>query len=171
MANVITFEMRIRGTKENCNKMLNSELNCYEWFVVAENGTSEDYMLYTEGECRWSVTGSLIDTDDDHTIATKAKDFNLEIEVVGYDKSEPEWIEHYHYKGTQCLRAYALVPYMQSWDLDESDLSDEDKQKYDFIEAHDVYVLKSQYAEKFKWDDENYIMIVDYIMSFDDLNN
>ena len=50
MANICWFEMRMRGTKENCYAMLNSDIPCYDAYVKAENGTESDYMMYIRGE-------------------------------------------------------------------------------------------------------------------------
>lgn len=169
MANICTFEMRIRGTKENCEKMINSDIPCYELYSVDEKGNDNDFMVYLEGECRWSVTGSMVNTDDGETLAAKAAKFNIELEVFGYDKSEPEWIEHYHYKGAEVLKEFALPTVIMGWNMDETDLTDEDKAKYDYNEEHEVYILKAEFAEKFEWDEDEEIMILSYEMSFDDL--
>ena len=168
MANICTFEMRIKGTKENCEKMINSDIPCYELYSVAEAGKDDSYTVCLEGECRWSVTGSMVNTDEDKTLAAKAEKFDIELEVIGYDKSEPEWIEHYHYKGAQCLKAYNLYPYYMEWQLDETDLSDEDKAKYELRKEQGVYVLKEEYAEDFEWDEDEERMIVRYCIPFGD---
>ncbi len=166
MANICTFEMRIKGTKENCEKMVNSDIPCYEMYCVEEKGTDDLYMMRLEGECRWSVTGSWVNTDEDETLAAKAAKFDIELEVIGYDMSEPEWIEHYHYKGTQCLREYNLYPCIMEWQIDEMEMSDEDKAKYEFNEEHGVYILKKEFEEKFEWDEDEERMIVEYAMEF-----
>ena len=168
MANICTFEMLIKGTKENCYNMLNSDIPCYEVYVTDEAGNDDDYMLCLEGECRWTVTGSMVNVDDDCTLAAKAKRFNIELEVFGYDKSEPEWIEHYYYKGEQCLKEYNLPPFLMGYNFDEVDLSDEDRAKYTYREEHNVYILGEEFAEKFEWDEEEERMILPYEMSFED---
>lgn len=170
MANICTFEMRIRGTKENCEKMINSDISCYELYRVDEKGTDSNYMIYAEGECRWSVTGSMVNTDDDNTLAAKAAAFDIELEVFGYDMSEPEWIEHYHYKGAEVLREFALPTVIMGWNMDETDLFDEDKAKYDYKEEHEVYILRDEFNENFEWDEDEEKMILPYEMSFDDLD-
>ena len=54
--------------------------------------------------------------------------------------------------------------------MDEMDFSDEDKAKYDYKEEHEVYILKSEFAEDFEWNENEEIMILPYEMSFDDLD-
>ncbi len=170
MANVCSFEMRIRGTKENCEKMIDSDMpSCYEFYRVEEQGTDNDYMVYLAGECRWSVTGSMVDTDEDNTLKAKAEKFNIEMEVFGYDISEPEWVEHYHYKGAEVIKEFALPTVVMGWNMDEMDISDEDKTKYEYKEEHDVYILKEEFNEKFECYEAEEIMILSYDMSFDDL--
>lgn len=168
MANVCTFEMRIRGTKENCYKMVNSDIPCYDAYIADEYGTDSDYMVYVNGECRWSVRDSMVNTED-KTLAQKAEEFDIELEVVGYDISEPEWVQHYHYKGAECLKEYVLIPCFPEYIMDEMDISDEDKEKYTLIEEHGMYVIKEEFQEPFEWDEENERMTVNYAMSFNDL--
>lgn len=154
MANVCSFEMKVKGTKENCLNFANSQIHCYELYIEKEYGTDEDFALYITGECRWSVTGSMVNTDEDDTLAAKAKKFNIELEVFGYDISEPEWVEHYHYKGAEVIREYNLPPVFMEWQIDEADISEEDKAKYEYKEEHRVYVIKPEFEEKFEWNED-----------------
>lgn len=167
MANICTFEMRIRGTKENCQKMMESDFpSCYEVYIISENGTDSDYMVCVEGECRWSVTGSMVNVTDDYdSLAEKAKKFDIELEIFGYDLSEPEWVEHYHYKGDTCLKAFCLSPFFMEWELDEIELDESDLAKYDYLESEEVYVLRKEFNEKFTYDIEEGRMILDWEMN------
>lgn len=160
MANVCSFEMKVKGTKENCLNFANSEIHCYELYIGEEYGTDEDFGLYLFGECRWSVTGSMVNTDEDNTLAAKAKKFNVELEVFGYDISEPEWVEHYHYKGAEVIKEYNLYPVFPENIFDEVDLSDEDKTKYELNKENGMYILNPIYEEIFEWvqDEERMIL-------------
>lgn len=166
MANICTFEMRIRGTKENCQKMMESDFpSCYEIYTISQNGTDNDYMIYAAGECRWSVSGSMIYVTDNYdSLAEKAKKFDIELEIFGYDLSEPDWVEHYHYKGDTCLKAFNLFPFFMEWELEEIDLEESDLAKYDHLESEQVYVLKDEFNEKFTYNAENDCMILDWEM-------
>lgn len=174
MANVCTFEMRVKGTPDNCNRLFESMTNCYEAYVVDSRVIGEEELYQVEGECRWSVTGSLINSNHDGTfntksLAEKSSILNLELEIFGYDKSEPEWVEHYHYKNGKCLKAFNLPSDFPEWMIDEIELSETDLEKYRYIEEHGIYVLKKEFNEDFKWvpnefDEWDGEMIVQWIM-------
>lgn len=163
MANVATFEMIVRGKKDDCINMLNSGIPCYDLWVLNEDGNGQNYTIHVEGECRWSAQSIVYDGDADNMLA-KSKEYNVEIELFGYDKSEPEWIQHYHYRNGECLKKYELMDYYPGFVVEEGELSEENKAKYTYNEEHDIYTLKEEYKEKFQWDDENYKMILPYIM-------
>lgn len=173
MANVCTFLMRVRGTKQNCMKLyLEGMRHCYEWDVDHESGSEDDYILSIFGECRWSVSASMIeDKEDDSfngkTLCEKSQLLSLEIEVFGYDISEPEWIEHYHYKNGVCLRAFNLLPYIMEDEVDSFEEDEIDLSKYDHIESEGVYVLKEEENEPFEWDEEKEEMRVKFTMPLD----
>lgn len=170
MANICWFEMRMRGTKANCYAMLNSDIPCYDAYVSAENGTEEDYMMYVRGECRWSVTASMVDVEPTETLAAKAARFQLELEVCGLDESE-EVQERFHYKGDQTIKVNNLPSSVPVWMVDdgECELSEEDLLKYNKIEEHNMYVLKEEYMEHFTYDDEQGEAVFEFEMSFADL--
>ena len=170
MANICWFEMRMRGSKENCLAMLNSGIPCYDARVIAENGTEEDYMMYVRGECRWSVTGSMVNVDEGETLAAKAARFQLELEVCGLDETG-ECPERFHYKGDQVLRENNLAPCLPICSVEDGDfaLSEEELQKYDKDEDADMYVLKEEFAEHFTFDYERDEAVFDFTMSFRDL--
>lgn len=170
MANICWFEMRIRGTKENCYAMVNSDIPCYDAYIKAENGSEEDYMVYVRGECRWSVSGSMVDVDEDETLAAKAKKFNIELEVCGLDESG-EISERFHYKGDEVIKECNLPSYLQAWKVEEGEieLSEEDLAKYNKNEDNKVYILKDEYAEQFEFDYDRDEAVFTFSMSFRDL--
>lgn len=170
MANICWFEMRMRGTKANCYAMLNSDIPCYDAYVTAENGTESDYMMYIRGECRWSVTSSMVDVDEEETLAAKASKFQLELEVCALDESE-EIQEHFHYNGDKVIKANNLAQCLPAWGVEdgEFELSEEDLQKYNKVEDADMYVLKEEFVENFRFDYELDEAVFDFTMSFCDL--
>lgn len=159
MANVCSFEMRIRGKKDNILAFIEHGLQgIYEAYIVRKIGTTEDYLVDVEGEGRWSVTGSMVNKDDGMSLAEQTKKYDLELEVFGYDKSEPEWIEHYHFKNGETLHEYNLPPCA-------SEESDVDLSKYNYNKEYDIYVIKPECEEPYNWDEENEKMICDFRMS------
>lgn len=168
MANICWFEMRIRGNKENCYAMVNSDIPCYDAYVKAEKGTDADYMVYVRGECRWSVTESMVDVDEGSTLAAKAKKFSIELEVCGLDESG-EISERFHYKGSEVITEKNLPSHLQAWVIEEgeTELSEENLAKYE--KNGDVYLLKDEYSEKFEYDYDKDEAVFDFTMSFKDL--
>ena len=168
MANICWFEMRMRGTKADCIAMGHSGIPCYDVRIVGEKGTEEDYMVYLLGECRWSVTSSMVDVDEEETLAAKAKKFNLELEVCGLDESE-ECSEHFHYKGAEVIKENNLPPYIEAWEIEEGEVefTEEELQKYTLQD--DVYVLKEEFVEHFSFDYDLNEARFDFTMSFNDL--
>ena len=172
MANICWFEMRVRGTKENCQEMFDSDIPCYDAYIDEEQGTDEDYMMYIKGECRWSVYGSMVNVDEDETLAAKAKKFNIELEVCALDESE-EVHERFHYKGNEVIKENWLPSYLPDWEIEENEmgLSEEDIAKYEKNEEHEIYVLKSELTENFRYDYDEDKPVFDFVMSFADLEN
>lgn len=168
MANVCSFLMRIRGTKENCMKLYTDGMRqCYDWGTDHESGTPDDFILSVFGECRWSVTSSMIeDYDDDDfngkTLAEKSRLLGLEVEVFGYDMSEPDWVEHFYYKNGECLKAFNLPPFFMEDAAEE--FEEEELGKYNYIREQGVYVLKKEENEHFEWNEDKQEMKVDFIM-------
>lgn len=170
MANICWFEMRIRGTKENCYAMLNSGFSCYDMRVKAERGTESDYMMYIGGECRWSVTTSMVEVENGDTLAAKAAKFQLELEVCGLDESR-ESHERFHYIGDKVIKENNLPESLPAWGVESGDfgLSEEALQKYDKNEEQDMYVLREEFVEHFTFDYELDEAVFDFSMSFHDL--
>lgn len=160
MANVCSFEFRVRGKEVNCYAFLNSNIPCYEIYEAGKYGTAEDTVLCICGECRWGLTSM---TKADPPISEIAKRCNVELEMFGYDISEPFWVQHFHYKGDECLCAFNLPSYIQN--PDEADIETEDLEKYTFDETHRIYVLNPEHNEVFSWDEDNEQMEVQWSIS------
>lgn len=165
MANICTFNMRIRGKKESCLGLIEDGLRgIYEAYIVGESGSDADCLMEIEGECRWNVTNSMVrDKEDGFSLIEQSQKLALEIEVFGYDISEPEWIEHYHYKNGEIIREYNLLPYVFEDAVEEMDI-EIDLSKYDYREDQGIYVLKPEYKEDFTWDEDEEKMICTFTM-------
>ena len=106
MANICTFSMRILGTEENCEAFIDSRFNgLFDLGVTRQQETEDGVMLQIDGECRGSVESSMVKAKT-NSLAEKSEQYSLEIEVFGYDRSEPEWLEHYHFIGEKCITSY-----------------------------------------------------------------
>lgn len=174
MANICWFELRIRGSKKNCYDMLTTDIetNCYEFDVMEERGTDDDYMMYISGECRWSVTDSLINVKEGQdTLADTAKKFQLELEICSIDESQ-EVQEHFHYKGSEMIKANNLPFAISFYTIEdgEFEISEEDLSKYNKREDMGYYVLKEEFQEKISFDEDTGEIEFDFSMSFDDLD-
>lgn len=165
MANICTFNMRIRGEKASCLELIENGLRgIYEAYIVGESGTDADCLMEIEGECRWNVTNSMVrDKEDGLSLIEQSKKLALEIEVFGYDISEPEWIEHYHYNNGEILREYNLLPYVFEDTVEEMDI-EIDLSKYNYKEEHGIYVLNPEYKEDYTWDEDEERMIYTFTM-------
>ena len=90
MANIIKVYFRVRGSKNNCLLFLQEDIHVADDInVVAENGTNEDYMIYAETECKWSVSGSLIEPEYGNSMQDISRKLGINIEIVGIDPYEP----------------------------------------------------------------------------------
>lgn len=189
MANICTYEMRIRGKKDDCYEMAETGLRkTYDYGYSIEDGTDADFILGIMGECPTSVNHSFIEdfqSDDfeDQTLIEKSKLLNLEIEVIGYDLSEPYWFEHYHYKKGEALHEnccspiiykaqaeYEMsednYPYEDGYEEYKQDYLDNLAQRYTFDNEKDIYVIKEEYSEDFSYDKEQ--MEMKYSMNIPD---
>jgi len=164
MANICTFEMRVRGNKEACFEMLNADFPSYDRGTCGEYGSDGDFTLWIFGECRYDLHSM---DKGEETIAQIAARLGVECEIFGYDISEPEWIQHFHYsKDGECLHAFDLPTVVP--DLEEFEIPEEDHHKYSFMEEHGIYVLKADFQEEFEWDDCEEVMHLPWIMSVPD---
>ena len=173
MANVCTFHMLVRGRKADCIRLFEEGLRqCYDACIVHEYGPDDEYSMRIDGECRWSVTNSFIadDCEDgsfiNKTLEEKSRLLSLEVEIVGYDVSEPEWLDHYHYRNGECLRKSCPPLYFFATELEDGEC-EHDLSLYEFIPGEGVYVLKDEYAEPFEFSEENETMIFTWDMEFE----
>ncbi len=157
MANVCTFEMRIKGRKDACYEMFNADFPSYDRGVAGEYGADDDFILCAFGECRYDVRSM---NKGDETLREIAKRLGVELEIIGYDISEPEWIQHYHYKGDEVLYSFDLPPVV--FDLEEMEIPAEDRDKYKFEEVPELYILKPEFMEEFEWDEYEETMNVSW---------
>lgn len=161
MANICTFEMRVRGSKAACLEMLNADFPSYDRGTCGEYGTDEDFTLCIFGECRYDLHSM---DKGDETVQEIACRLGVELEMFGYDMSEPEWIQHFHYsKDGECLHAFDLPTVVQ--DLEEFEIPEEDHHKYNFIDEHEMYVLKPEFQEEFDWDEDEQVMTLPWRMA------
>lgn len=174
MANVCTFHMVVRGSREACVKLFSEGMRqCYDACIIHEYGTDEEYTMRIDGECRWSVKNSFISDDCEDgsfinkTLEEKSRILQLEVEIVGYDIGEPEWLDHYHYKNGECLRESCPPLYFFAAELEEYEECPYDLSMYDFMPGDGVYVLKDEYAEPFEFSEERETMIFTWDMSFE----
>ncbi len=163
------FMMRVRGKKADCDLFL-SQLNAFNMETDEKRGNDDDTMIYLHGRCESSVQDSMV-ARAEKPLSVWANDHSLEIEVFGYDEEEPVGVQHYHYKGPQCIKAFALPSYFE---LDEEYRdsfieNSEDAQYYDWDEENECFELKPEFEEHWHWNDDEYRMEVDFTMSFDDL--
>lgn len=165
MANICTFEMRIKGSKNACLDFFNADFPCYERWTIGEYGDNDPFILYAGGECRYDLHSM---DKGDETIAQLAARMGVELEIFGYDMSEPEWIQHFHYSGGKCLHAFDLPTVVN--DLEEMKIPQEDMAKYEYREQFDLYVLKNEFNEDFEWDDDEQTMRLPWIIAVPDEN-
>lgn len=168
MANVCTFSMRIRGAVSNIQEMLKKPLPVYEANITHDEGTNSDAMLQLDGECRWSVHNSWFN-EAEVPIPKLTKQLKLEIEVFGYDRSEPCWLEHYHYACGQCIKE--SLP--EQLDEESYEELDEDKKAlYDRVDGdYTYYALQSQYVEPYDWDEKKEEMRLNFDMDYAQLGH
>ena len=163
MANICTFKMVLRGTEDKIVGLLRG-IHCFDLRgfrdpIVAGN----EITFFVMGETRWNVTTSMVAPPDGATLKELSKTFDIEVEVFGYDTSEPVWIEHYHYNKGIAIKEYNLPAWFESWELEEGEI-EVDITQYTYHEDADVYSLKKEFAEQFTWDEENKDMIVAFDM-------
>ena len=101
MANVCTFELHLRGSRSNVLALVGELNGIYDLTEQSWQGSDEDGISYLKGECRWSVCTSMIETD--RPIGLLSEELQVELEIYGYDLSQPDIYEHYHYKSGECI--------------------------------------------------------------------
>ncbi len=164
MANVCSFEMKIRGQRDAIISLL-EQIRCYDVSISDEKETESGLLVDAYGECRYGVYPCMIDEENEKTLSQLSEELSLEVEIFGYDISEPEWIEHYYYKNGELLHKYNLPCVIFPGDLEDCDEDDmPDLSKYEFIEGPNLYSLLDEFMEPFEWDQDEEKMHVTYIM-------
>lgn len=114
MANYCDYDMKIKGTKENCKKWLKKMSDCDEYnsfygifdaVVYDEGGTDESYYMYISGDCAWSLETCCRASGYSGGIDLFAEN-TLELSLIMEAWStEIGWgfQEHYIYKHGQCI--------------------------------------------------------------------
>lgn len=163
MANVCTFKMRLKGTEANIQSFL-SQIQCYNMYLVEATPIIGDTTIYTVmGETRWNVTESIVKPESGTSLKVLSSEFGIEVELFGYDASEPNWIEHFHYNKGTALKEYNLPAWFEEWQVEDGEVS-VDLTKYHYHESSGVYSLKKECAEQFVWDEEKQDMQVTFDM-------
>lgn len=163
MANICSFKMMVKGSRDAINELL-GQIRCYEASISSETAVGDEILAEVFGECRYSVHACMVDEKNDATLRGLSEKLSLEVEAFGYDISEPEWIEHFHYKNGEVLREFCLPPCVPEDAFDEWEI-DLDRSMYEYIDGPGIYVLKQEYNEPFEWDDYEEDMIVTFEMS------
>lgn len=161
MANVCSFEMRLRGTKEACFAVLNADFPSYYRGTCGEYGTEDDFVLCVVGECRYDLHSM---DKGEETIREIARRLGVELEMFGYDISEPDWIQHFHYSSDgKVLHSFDLPTTVQ--DLEEFEIPESEHHKYTFNEDFEIYVLRPEHMEDFDWDEDEQVMNLPWRMT------
>lgn len=142
MANNCMYEMRIKGTKINCQEWL-SRMNDYEkrnhfWRIFSadvadECGTDNDYTMTICGDCAWSLESCCRASgysDGVDLFEVNTAELNLTMEAWS---SEPgmAFQEHYIYKNGEC-ETDKCIDYNEYWyDEDEYDSFEDFVNEYD----------------------------------------
>lgn len=141
MANNCFYQMKIAGTKKNCQKWLD-RMNDYEednhfWRIfnaeiINESGDDDDYEMEISGDCAWSLESCCRASGySDGVDLFRVNTQDLDITMEAYSK-EPglEFSEHYIYEKGVCI-ADECVPYREYyWDTDEYPTYEEYKKEY-----------------------------------------
>ena len=168
MSNIASFYMRVRGTRENCESFI--------WKIPAdtditeEQGTKDDSMFFICGECDNGMKYSFFD-DSDSSLEKCAAECNIEFEAYCSDLGEPDWFEHYHYKGAECI---AHDYFQHFYCINPDDEEEETRPSPEILEKYydhvqpDVYSLKGEYLTC-SYNEETDSFDCKFTMSFDDL--
>ena len=162
------FIMRIRGSRAACEEFA-SQISTTEEDCVIYNkqGSDDDLMCETDGWCEGTFEES-----NSYELADIAADLNIECEVFAYDPSEPEWIEHFHFKDGKYIVHDSLELELF---IDPGMEPDEIAEEYENIEKYqpsdedeNVYVLKDEFR-LWDYDEDAGEFTFHFTMSFDEL--
>ncbi len=145
MANLCWFEIHVKGKKNDCYQVFNSNLPCYELFINKERGTDDKYFLSLRGECRWSLSTNMINGTE--SLKNQSKKLSLEIEAYAIDECG-SLQEHYHYVNGKVLTDDYLPRIINQCDVEdgEYEMSEDELNKYNLIESDAIYVLKDEFV-------------------------
>ena len=167
MANICWFEMRIRGTKENCCAFANSGFFCNDIHVIDKRGTDDDFMIYVTGTCRWSIKRSLVNIQHGKSLAQKAKEFNIKIEAYGL--CADGCCERFHYKEAEIIEERSMAAYYTADEWRELPISCEDRLQYQKGTSGNIYSLRGSFRENFRFETGAERPVFNFAMSFDEL--
>ena len=142
MANNCYFEMKIKGTKANCEAWYKKMTSCdelnhfYRIFsadIYNEGGTDKEYYMCIAGDCAWSLetccraSGYSEGTD---LFAVNTQGLNLVMEAYS---SEPgcAFQEHYIYNRGNCLKDACVDYYEVHYNADDYYDFEAFKREYD----------------------------------------
>ena len=142
MANNCYFEMKIKGTKANCEawykKMTSYDESNHLYRIFSadiydEGGTDTNYYMCIAGDCAWSLEtccrASWYSEGED-LFAINTRDLNIVMEAYS---SEPgcAFQEHYIYDHGKCLKEECVDYREVYYDTDECDDFEAFKREYD----------------------------------------
>lgn len=141
MANNCFYEMKIKGSRESCNKWLQRMKSydepshfyrMFEVYVDDEYGTESEYCMQLSGDCAWSLESCCRASGYSNGIdlfAENTEELNIVMEAYS---TEPGigFQEHYIYNNGQC-EAEECVDYTELyWDKDDFPSFDDFKKEY-----------------------------------------
>lgn len=155
MPNYCSFEMKIRGKKEDCLNFLKKD-NCEEenhfWRLfkfdsIEENGDENDYEVGIIGSCAWSLEACCrnshpLDYNNNYgnkkdLFTENTKNFNLVMEVFSNEGGNC-FAEHFMYDKGKCLVSEKVDYFEGFWDKDEYPTYDDLKKKYPLAPSEDT---------------------------------
>lgn len=140
MPNLCYYEMKIKGTKENCEQWVR-KMESYDepdhffrMFSPIEcdgEGTDDDYSMKIWGDCAWSLESCCRSgyTNED-LFAKNTKALNLDMEVFSQEEG-CEFQEHYIYKKGECICDECVDWEEYYYDTCEFDTFEKFKTEYD----------------------------------------
>ena len=159
------YEMMIRGNRAACEEFISK----LPWFeeepnICQQQGNDDDMMFSVGGCCEGTLDEYIGE------LADLAADENIEFEAFAFDSSEPEGIEHYHYKGSECiLSLFGEFKLYVNPDVEPDDMEEMYPELEYYQQSEDdenVYILKDEYQQ---WDFDDDYPKFHFTMPFDDL--
>lgn len=150
MPNYCSYDMKIRGTKENCKKWhskmtdYNEANHFFRFFdatIYDEGGTDELYYMCICGDCAWSLETCCRDSGYSEGVdlfAVNTSELSLIMEAWS---TEPGmgFQEHYIYDKGQCIADECENYSEWYWNRSEYDSYDDFKKDYDIVPAQEQF--------------------------------